>query len=200
MADVNIDDLVEVVVKGKFFFVDDVLNVFQAKMTDPGDGTAATTVTWAQEWIDDLYDELLAQLTTDYEIDSIEVDNLTQGTFLGQDFTPKTFTGAGDALPPSVCGLIIARTAEQSIQGRKYLGVFEESQQNNGIFIAAARTAMAAFATLWRSSFTDAALTVGLGQVVTKFPIGPPVGRDIISTRVISGTRTQRRRTVGVGS
>ena len=200
MADVDPNDLVEITTLGRFNGSDDVLNVWQAKITDPGDGVAQTTVDWAQAWIDDLYDELLAQLVVAFSIDGIEVTNLTQDTFLGQDFTQKVFLNASEALPPQVAGLIVGRTAAPTIDGRKYFGVFGEDQQVGGAWLAAAKVAMAALGGLWRVSFTDANLTVGIGQVVTKSVLLPPVGRDIQAVRVIADTRTQRRRTLGRGS
>lgn len=200
MADVDLGDIVEVQVLGQFKGTDAVENVYQAKMTDPGGGTAAETVDWAKEWILNLTLTIQNELSINYGYEEIQVLNLTQDTFLGQDFSIVGGLGAGDALPPQNCALVMGRTLEPTVDGRKYLGVFIETVQTDGVWSAALRTNLASFGNVWKDEFTSVALVKGQGQVVSKPPLAPIVPRDIQSILVVSGVRTQRRRTLGRGS
>lgn len=200
MADVDANDLIEVTVKGFFGQSDDVINVFQAKITDPLGGTANETLGWATEWILGIYTTIIAQLSTDYAYDEISVDNLTQETFLGQDFSGLIGTNVSEALPPQICALVMGRTAERTVDGRKYFGVFGEDMQDAGAWNAATKTQLALAGDFWKDELTDAIGVVGIGQIVTKAPPAAPVGRDIVATKIIRDCRTQRRRTLGRGS
>ena len=200
MAEVNANDLVEVKVNGTFQGSDDVLNIFQAKMTDPVGGTAAETLVWASEWILALYVALISEFVDTYGFSSVDVQNLTQDQFLGNPVTLFLGANVSDPLPPQSCALIMARTAVDEIDGRKYFGVFGEDTQAGGLLAAGVLTDLATFGGNWRVPFAATNAVVGIGQVVTKAPPAAPVGRDITAIRVITHIRTQRRRTLGRGS
>lgn len=200
MADVNVDDIVEVKVNGSFQGSDDVVNIFGAKITDPVGGTAAETLVWASEWIIDMYTEIIFDLAGTYGFASVDVQNLTQDAFLGNPSTLFLGSNPGEALPPQICCLLMGRTAVDAIDGRKYMGVLGEDTQSGGLFNALLLTRMAAFGAKWRTSFLAASAVIGIGQIVTKAPPAAPVARDITSVRVITHGRTQRRRTLGRGS
>lgn len=200
MADVDINDLLEITVKGFFGTADDVINVFQVKITDPLTGTADESLGWAAEWVLGIYSTISAQLSSQYAYDEITVDNLTQGTFLGQDFAGFIGANASEPLPPQICALVMGRTAEAPVDGRKYFGVFGEDMQDGGAWNAATKANLALAGAFWKDPLTGAIGVTGQGQVVTKLPPAAPVGRDIVAIKVIRDCRTQRRRTLGRGS
>lgn len=200
MAAVDIDDILEITVKGFFGQADDVINVFQAKITDPLMGTADEALGWSAEWILGIFTAIKAQLSSQYAYDEITVDNLTQQTFLGQDFAGFLGDNASEPLPPQICALVMARTAEATVDGRKYFGVFGEDMQDGGAWSAVTKANLALAGQFWKDPLTGAIGVTGQGQVVTKLPPDPPLGRNIAAVKVIRDCRTQRRRTLGRGS
>lgn len=200
MADVDINDVIEVTAKGKFNTADDIINVYQAKITDPQGGTKAETLSWVGEYLVAIGTPLNPLFHPTYELVELIVENLTQNTFLGQIVVGTIGTNLSEALPPQVCALVMARTPTPAIDGRKYLGPFGEDTQSQGIWTAGTLTALQAFATVWEDVFVAVNLVTGVAVIVTKVPLMPPVEHTIEGTRVILTTRTQRRRTIGRGS
>lgn len=201
MAAVDTDDIVEVVVKGKFNGADDIVSVYQAKITDPQGGSAAEVVAWVEQWLEELVTPLALSLSPLYSTPESLVTNLTQDTFLGQITSTFVGLGTGEATSPQICALIMARTAAPKVQGRKYVGVFGEEMQSGGVWTEDMITALDLTAQVWQDSFQGGFDVVGQGQVVTKDAAGDLVtSRDITGYRIICDTRTQRRRTLGRGS
>lgn len=200
MAVVNADDILEVKVNGSFQGSDDVVNIFQTKITDPVGGTAAEAETYASEWVLTMYAELIAQFASTYGFASVDVQNLTQDAFIGNPSTLFLGANGSDPLPPQTCALVMGRTAVDEIDGRKYMGVFGEDTQAGGLLGPLALTQLAAFGLKWQDVFVSSGAVTGIGQIVTKAPPAAPVGRIITAVRVITHLRTQRRRTLGRGS
>lgn len=200
MAAVDVGDVIEVILNGRFQATDEMVNVFQAEMVTVPLGTAAETITWVSEWTIAGMTALVSQVSVLYTIPTIDVFNLTQQTFLGQFTTTLGGADAGEALPPQVTALVMARTTTLRVEGRKYLPVFGEAQQVAGRWTAGAQAAMTAFGAVWVDPFIDTAGTIGQGVIVTKLGGVMTASHNILATRIIIDARTQRRRTVGRGS
>lgn len=200
MADVDIDDVIECTQKGLFKGTDAVVNVWQAKITDPAGGTKAEALIWAKEWLLDLFDAITLSVSDETTLIEAIVDNLTQVTFLGQVLITDAGSDTGEALPPQCCGLVIARTGVSTVDGRKYLGVFGEAFQDGGTWDGATLGAMAALGDKWDTTFVASNAVEGIGVIVTKPLTVPADVHTITGTRVITGVRTQRRRTIGRGA
>ncbi len=200
MAEVDVNDILEAQVNGRFLGTDDMDNVFQCRVVTTVDGLAATMADSVAEWVQDLFDAGLMAIVSDkYSLLDLEVLNLTQNTFLGQRFPGADGLDTSDALPPQCTALVIGRTSVPNIDGRKYLPVFGEAQQVDGAWIAGAITELSDFGTRWSTTFTSAGGDEVRGSVWSRDEI-PPAGRDIIGSKIIPNSRTQRRRTVGRGT
>lgn len=200
MADVDTNDVIEIVSKAEFAGGDDVVNVYQAKITDPQTGTAQETLDWVEEWLEALITPLATRLSDQLVSTEITVDNLTQAKFLG-DVTPS-FVGlsAADPTSPQIVALVIARTATKGVQGRKSIGVLTEDNQAGGNWDAATIAVLEVYGDAWKDSLVAANDVAGTGIVVTKVAGALTAEHPITSIRVIADTRTQRRRTLGRGS
>ncbi|GAG89688.1 unnamed protein product, partial [marine sediment metagenome] len=184
MADVDVNDVLEITWKGKFNSADDIVNVFQARITDPQTGTKAEAIVWVTEWVEDLVTTIINELHPTYELVEVIVENLTQDTFIGQDVVGQIGINTSEALPPQVCALIMARTPVPEVDGRKYLGVFGEDTQSQGIWNAGAVTALQAFASVWSSTLVATNSVAGVGVIVTKVAGSISADHDIEGTRV----------------
>ena len=201
MAAIDTNDILEVVVKGRFAFADDIVSVFQAKITDPQGGTNDEALVWVEEWFTDMITPLATSLSDSYTVAEMLVQNLTQDLFVGQICPDFVGLNTAEATSPQICALVMGRTSNPAIQGRKYSGVYCESNTANGTWNAAMITALEGFADVWGDLLTGANSVEGRGQVVTKDAMGVMTGStDIVGTRIITDTRTQRRRTIGRGS
>ncbi len=200
MADVETDDVIEMSQKMRFNATDDVINVWQSKITDAQGGTKEELLIWVEEYIGAQFGFIKSSLSSQLALVEAIVDNLTQSAFMGQVIFEESGEDEGDPLPPQNCGLIVARTSTKSVDGRKYIGVIGEAHQSGGIWGAGVLGEMASMGTAWGLEFTSSNSVVGIGVIVTKSPDDPPVAHSITGTRVITGVRTQRRRTLGRGS
>lgn len=201
MAAIDVGDVLEAVIKGKFLSTDDIVSVFQTKITDEQGGTAAEGLIFIDEWFTALVTSLVAEFSNAYSVPEILVTNLTQDSFIGQLTPAFAGTNVADATSPQICALVMARTGVTSVQGRKYLGVFTEEDVDGGTWSTGLIDNLVTAADVWQDLFLASNSVEGEGQVVTKDATGAMTDhRNITGTRVICDTRTQRRRTLGRGS
>lgn len=200
MAAMDVGDVLEATLNGRFDTTDEMINVLQVKISDAQGGSAAEALAFISEWTIGLMTALSGAVTTRYSIPTIDIHNLTQNTFVGQFITTLGGLNASEALPPQITALIMARTTTVSVEGRKYAPVFGEDQCNGGRWSAAAQAAMIAFGGLWSALFVATNLVAGTGIIVTKLAGVMTAEHPIAATRIIIDARTQRRRTIGRGS
>ena len=200
MADIDAGDILEVTVKGRFDQTDDVINVYHAEITDAQGESKAEALVWVGEWFTDLAEAIEDLVSNDYLVVEIHVQNVTQDTFIGVITVGVSGSNVGETLPPHVTALVMARTATAGVCGRKYLPPFGEDTQDNGTWSGTTNTALDAFAAVWEVSKTASNNVIGIGRVATFVAGVFSTSREIIATKAIRDTRSQRRRQLGRGS
>lgn len=129
MASVTEGTILRVV--ASLLFPDDVImqNVFHVVLTSVvGDNDASDVVTDLVEYVEDIYTELNALISADvdasdikvYEYDSVDDD----WDEIGTDAWSDTFAGTGHKLPHGAAGLILLRTLDPDVTGKKFFGGF----------------------------------------------------------------------------
>lgn len=134
-------------------------NVFHALVSGAGSPWAdGDIVDDALAWVADMYANLTTFLTDDVEGSQIQVykwDTINlDWDEVGSD--PWTFspTQTAEYLPRAVAGLVLARTVDPDVLGKKYIPAMTENHVSNGLWIAAAMSAFIAYATDWVVGFT----------------------------------------------
>lgn len=143
MADVNSGDILRIGAVWTFEGTYEVANVFHAQNVAGGDRTYAAAALDVQEYIDDLYDNILASMSDEMSSDLITMANVTQGTTHGAIAWPAPLTGGNinERTAPGVCLFAWGRTAIPRVQIRKYFGIFTDAGMDDGVWNAAARAA-----------------------------------------------------------
>ena len=200
MADIDVNDILEIAVLGRFNTTDDVINVYHVEITDAQGESKAEALSAITEWFAGLAAEVEVLVSNDYLVVELKVTNLTQSTFIGIVTIGVSGGNAGETLPPHVTALIMARTTAAGVCGRKYLPPMGEDQQDNGTWSGTANTALDAFAAFWETAFTATNNVALIARIVTKIAGVFSTSREIVSTKVIRDTRSQRRRQLGRGS
>ncbi len=179
-------------------------NVFNCLITGGGGPFAdADVVQDAEDWLDNMYQNLLTFLSDEldgnecivYKYDAVGDD----WDEVGSDAWVANFSAATDQLPRGVAGLARLWTVDPDVQGKKYIGGFPESTIDDGLFNAATITALLAFAADWYTPFVGAAsgatFTPGVWSVAqTLFKAGV----DHIATSTIPAYQRRRKRNVGI--
>lgn len=173
------------------------INIFTHQITTLVDGSDSVVR-------DELAAEILAIMTTiqlsvsdQFQIVDFRVENQTQQTILGE--VPSTYIGSGttDPLPAQVAALVLGRTAVKRVQGRKYLGGFDETDNASaGLWVGLAVTELGNFASAYVAPFTGLSGNVYDAGVSDRpiFPL-PITFTPFNGSRVVPNARTQRSRT-----
>jgi hypothetical protein len=143
MADFETGDVVRLGVVQTFDNEHDIVNVLHLLIIAGGPMTFATASLDFQEYVDDLYTPLASLLSDLQDADHISAANVTQDLVFG-NFAFDTYTGGSniaDALPPTDTLLAFGRTSRPRVQIRKYLGVFCEGDQADGLWSSTVRAA-----------------------------------------------------------
>lgn len=165
-----------------------------------------TILTYVEQWIEDAYNDLSAELLTSMtqnictisEVTWNAADELWEVARLIGYFTPTiTFNNATDGLPNQTSAVPVFPTGRPKTRGRKFLPPFGEDRQSDGILISASLAATADYA----------------GEILNGITIGP--GNELVSGVIREGVNefavfavavvsdilgTQRRRKPGVGA
>lgn len=105
-------------------------------------------------------------------------------------------TGSGEGLPQGCAALANLTTFKPGVQGRKYVGPLTEGCQNGGVLIAAAQTALAAFAADIIGTMVPGGENFDPVVMSTKLSL-PVFLQGVIAKAVVA---YQRRRKAGSGS
>ena len=114
----------------------------------------------ALAWVANMYANLVGAITNDatgsqiqvYKWDTVGLDWDEVGS-LPWTFNP---TETAEYLPRGVAALVLARTVNPDVLGKKYIPGFTEDQSSNGLWIATAITGMLAAAADWVLGFVGA--------------------------------------------
>jgi len=121
---VNSGDIIEVSARGEFDGTEDVVNVYQFKLTSAGPITDTEAVSDLLDLLDDLYVLWVPKQTTNYIYRDVRFANQTQSTLMG------TFpwgavtagTNVGESLPPGNAAVLNLGTAIPRVILRKFIG------------------------------------------------------------------------------
>lgn len=179
-------------------------NVFNAVVTGGSPPYADTDITDdAEDWLDAMYAHLTSTLSnsidgnsvTVYKYDAID-DDWDEVSSQSWVWNP---TSVGEQLPRGVAGLVNLWTTDPDVQGKKYIGAFTESNILDGLFNAAAITALLNFAGEWLAPFVGSAsgatFSPGIWSVAgTVFK----AALDHYSVSTIPSYQRRRKRNVGI--
>ena len=192
-------DVIRVTAVLKRATVDDVMNVFYARLVAGGGASQSALRGDLAAWMEDVYDGLQPGIVDDVTFDEIQLFNMTDGTPEPTESWPTLTVGGstGDPLPEGVAALVIARTGLSRVIGKKYFGLFSEAAATDGLWTA---PTMALFATAgadWITPFTGASLATWDPVVWRRVAMTHAAFTEAVTTNVPA---YQRRRKRGVGS
>lgn len=179
-------------------------NVFNCQVSG-GAGPYAETdvVDDMEDWLDDLYANLTANLSDEidgnevivYKWDSSGGDWDEVGS-QGWTFDPNA---APEQLPRGVAALVRLWSQDPDVQGKKYIPGLTESGLTDGLFTAGTITALLNFATDWYTPFVGAGsggtFTPGIWSVVGLLF---QAATDHVATSTIPAYQRRRKRNVGI--
>lgn len=176
--------------------VSNVLHFQHASPTDMDYEDLAASV--SQEWTADILPEQVSELTI---VDVTAYDLSEEGApkYVNTDDAGAAGSDLGDGVPNNTCMLISHRTADtgRSSRGRTYIPGMLETDESNGLMVAAKQTNMV---TAW-GNFIAAVALIGWDLVVaqrfsggTQLAIG--VARAVTVEIIKRQLGTQRRRQV----
>lgn len=158
---IGVGDILKVVVTLAFTDSNLIQNVFSAVIGGAGGPyDDADIVDDADAWLDNMYANLVAQMTNDIDGSQVQVyvydavdDDYDEVGSQAWVFNP---TSVGESYARGVAALINAKTSDPDVSGKKYMGGFTENNISDGEISAGLLTALAAFAVDWYTPFTGA--------------------------------------------
>lgn len=180
------------------------LNTYYFKVEDLVSATDADVASDFDGAITNYYDQIIAQLSSDYVAESLRITNVSKKEFVGDSVPGFAGTGAaGASSPGQVAVEVLGRARKLGHIARKYLGPIIEAVHDDGVLTAAALTAFNLFRDKYVLQFVGGVTTNTYTPVMVKFLAGGGVGGheeiDQDLGVVIQTARTQRSRTPGVG-
>lgn len=178
-------------------------NVFNAVIGGTGGPyTDGDIVDDALEWVEDMYANLVGNMSDEIDGSQIQVyvydpidDDWDEVGTSSWTFNP---TAALEQLPRGVAALINAKTTDPDVNGKKYCGGLTEAAATDGLWSAGTITQLLGFAATWYTAFAGG--TSGASWVPA---IWSPTATNAfaLSGDVITPTipAYQRRRKRGVG-
>lgn len=179
-------------------------NVFNAVITGSGgpftDGDIADD---AEAWVANMFANLVSNMSDEcdgssvavYKYDAID-DDWDEVATVGWTFNP---TGTIEQLPRGVAALILGRTTDPDVYGKKYLGGLIEANLTDGLCSSAFLITMLAVAADWITPFvggtSGASWTPGVWSVV-KGSLLPFV--TSYTANAIPAYQRRRKRGVGI--
>lgn len=152
----------------------------------------------AAEFMDSLYTEVIAAMSTGLAFESVIVKNITADTNIGQTAWVGNATGsnAGDPLPPGVAALLTLPTLYPKVRGRKFIPGWCEPETTGGLFSNASIASLLDMGLLALTVFTGTASGQNWVFGVPRSAGGFAIFNDALVTNVPA---YQRRRKQGVG-
>lgn len=199
MAEVDQGDVLRIGAIWTFEGTHQVANIWHAQNVAGGDRSYAAASVDVAQYMDDLYDNILANLSNEMVADYITLANVTQATTMGAIAWPVPLTGggAGDVTAPGVCLFAYSRTFTPRVQIRKYLGVFTEPEMTDGLWGAGVRAAAMAMMAAHVTNYVGAGGMTLLGVAYNRTLQTVTLG---VSTSTSGEPAYQRRRRRGRGS
>jgi len=177
------------------------VNVFTVQASSIIDASDDTVRDELAAEMETLFNTIQVQISNDFQIVDFSITNQTQDLLLGE--VPSTFIGAdiADLIPSQVAALIIGRTAVKRKQGRKFLGGWTDTDNDDGgLWVGGAVTALNAFAARYVLPFTGPSTNIYTPGVSDRpvFPL-PITFVPFTQGKLIPNSRTQRSRTKRFG-
>jgi hypothetical protein len=183
----------------KFDTQHSIVNVWTVNVDAGGPATFASWQTAIQNYTAALYTYMNSYLVNNLVVDSIGVQNLTQGLVFGSMSWSGWGGGAatGDSLPLGCALLVFGRTLVPRVQIRKYLGVIGEVEATDGVWSGTVRGAAENMMTYHITQQTP-----DTGKQLTGIAYNPTTLAKTYATSVSSSGEVayQRRRRRGRGS
>ena len=191
----------------EFVLADDTIcqNVFKFIANFISTETGSAVLSAIQQYIEDLYTPILAYISSGVSVNPAEVDVVAWDAgvsdwvvdrTIGITTPSLTFTGAAEALPNQVAGILVANTLRPKTRGRKFLIPFTEGASSGSDIGSAVLTALATSLSHYLADETVSGSNV----------LSPGVWREGVNdfqefTDGIVNTTlgTQRRRSRGIG-
>lgn len=121
---VNTNDVIEVSARCEFGGVEDVINVYQFRMTTAGPVDDDDVMLDLGLWLEDVYQPVITSQTNDFAYRDIAFRNVTQSTVMGTIAWPTYTAGAAapNNIPPGLAALINFATNKARVILKKYIG------------------------------------------------------------------------------
>lgn len=177
----------------------DIINTYHGR-ADSGSQQIDSLI-WSDiaDTMDDAYGNIAGYMANTMTFDDITVYNLTQDALIGQGPWPTLVTGtsAGAILPEQNCLLVRWTTDQLRSQGRKFLGVFTESDwDGQSGWSTNLKTAVGLYVVELLAGIVGSDFVVSLGNWNDALQRFSAWFDSIINNKA----RIQRRRTPGRGS
>jgi len=199
MAEIEINDVLRLSCRMLFDNTYSVVNTWTVNVDAGGPATFASWQTAIQAYTAALYTYMNSYIVNNITVDSIGVQNLTQGLVFGSMSWSGWGGGAatGDSLPLGCALMVYGRTLVPRVQIRKYLGVIAEIESNDGVFTGTVRGAAENMMTYHITQQTP-----DTGKQVTGIAYNMTTLAKTYATSVASSSEVayQRRRRRGRGS
>lgn len=202
MPDWNDGDVIRAVARLVTATGEDIENVFFYKCQFNYSVAEAICTSAVAARVDEMYDFIEPAIPSDVTFADIDIQNLTQGLVYAALPWPVQTSGGGtgDTMPEQVCGLVVGRTNQSHVVGRKFLGPFIEANNTDGTWQSGLVAALGSFAADYISAIalgSSGGLIPGAARIVN----GVVTAFNFFLTQYTSnGVYTQRRRRRGVGS
>lgn len=202
----GLGDVVRVSVRHALSAEQDHVNVYYYECTLPMSGSDAEIVSDIENEMSTAYSLLTTHLTNtatpvDVKVDEVAFVGGVEKVIRNVGTVPFTPTSppaaAGEPLPPGVAALVKFLTGIGKTYGRKFIGMFAEGAQSDGVLVAGVLTALEAFAAVLLSTISGTTSGTLQPGVMSK-PNAAFVPFTVYD--VASQMAYQRRRRPGTGS
>ena len=150
-------------------------------------------------YIENIYNIILPDLSTDWFLRNIRIENVTQQIVLEDVASALQGSQAGDVLPTQTSAFIWGKTQTKRVLGRKFFaGYTEASNDTDGSIVAAAVGRLDLAGDAYSDAFSPASGNVYDTGVFRLDQPGPPATgtfTPFTSSETAAFWRTQRRRT-----
>ena len=177
-------------------------NVFNVVVTDLVTSDAEEdVVTDCITWVEAMFTELVAYIDSGVDADEVfvyEYDAIDDDwDEVGSDIWTDAFAAVGGMSPHGVACLVIGRTIDPDVQGKKYIGGIQETSIAGSALAGLLITALTNFGVEWFTPFVGAETGGTFGPVIWS-PTGT-VPKVMTGASVNGISAYQRRRKPGVG-
>lgn len=189
---------------GQLLFPDDVIaqNVFNLVFADTGGSNDdEDVISDCVDWLEGMFGNITALIDEDVDTDEIFVyfydfvdDDWDE---LGASTWDVTFSAAAGMLPHGVAAVILGRTIDPDVSGKKYIGGMQETFVDDSTLGTSMINAMALLAADWITPFVGSATGADFAPVVWSPTRTNAYLLRSASVNAIAGY--QRRRKPGVG-